>query len=120
MIAKQKRKIEAVADLIKPRTQEKHKKEKRLCVADLIKSSIQEKHEKEKNLCDLTRPPRKYLYKCNCINCEGKKVDARTQEKHTKDESLWRSNLSRKHQEYAIEARKKKICYFKCKSKRFN
>ena len=35
-------------------------------------------------------------------------IDSRTQEKHTKNESLWESQVSRKHQENAIEARKKK------------
>jgi Transposase family tnp2 len=88
MIVKQKRKIETVADLIKPRTQEKRAK--------------------EKNLHDLIKPPTKYLYECHCIYCKGKKVDARTQEKHTKEKSSWKSKTSRKRQENAIEARKKK------------
>ena len=62
----------------------------------------------ENSVADLIKPPKKYLYKCNCSYCKGKEVDSCTQEKHTKNESLWESQVSRKHQENAIEARKKK------------
>jgi hypothetical protein len=59
-------------------------------------------------LADLLKPPKKYFYKCYCIRCKGKKVDSRTQEKHTKEKSFWNSKTSRENQERAIKARKKK------------
>src|SRR5207248_2708883 len=51
---------------------------------------------------------KKYLYKCNCVYCNGKKVDSRTQEKHTKSKSLWKCEISRKNQENSIKAKRKK------------
>ena len=60
------------------------------------------------SVADLIKPPKKYLYTCHCINCRGAKVDSRTQKKHTKKESLWKSKSSRKSQENAIAARKQK------------
>ena len=63
---------------------------------------------KTETVADLIKPKKKYLYTCNCIRCNGAKVDYRTQEKHTKDKSLWSSNDARKNQENAIMARKKK------------
>ena len=63
---------------------------------------------KKNTVADLIQPRKKYLYECNCINCQGRKVDSRTQEKHTKNESLWKSKTSRENQQSAIESRKKK------------
>jgi hypothetical protein len=59
-------------------------------------------------VADLIKPSKKYLYKCHCVHCNGKNVDSRTQEKHTKNKSLWKCKISRKNQENAIEARKNK------------
>jgi hypothetical protein len=60
------------------------------------------------SVADLIKPKKKYLYACNCIRCNGAEVDYRTQEKHTRDESLWKLKDARKNQENAIMARKKK------------
>src|SRR2546430_2643168 len=51
-----------------------------------IFSSVK-KHTVE-TVADLIKPSKKYLYKCNCVYCNGKKVDSHTQEKHTKSKSL--------------------------------
>ena len=59
-------------------------------------------------VADLIKPSKKYLYKCNCVYCNGKKVDSRTQEKHTKSKSLWKCEISRKNQENSIKAKRKK------------
>src|SRR5215207_6292610 len=61
-----------------------------------------------KTVADLIKPSKKYLYKCNCVYCNGKKVDSRTQEKHTKSKSLWKCEISRKNQENSIKAKRKK------------
>jgi len=57
-------------------------------------------------ISDLVKPKKKYLYACYCLRCNGKKVDSRTQKKHTKDKALWNSEESRKNQKNAIAARK--------------
>src|SRR5688572_20573165 len=62
----------------------------------------------EIHVADLIKPKKKYLYPCYCINCKGVKVDSRTQKKHTKEESRWKSENIRKHQENAITSRKPK------------
>lgn len=72
----------------------------------IVKTS--NKKQKVETVADLIKSSKKYLYKCHCVYCKGKKVDSRTQEKHTKNEKLWKSKVSRKNQENAIEARKKK------------
>src|SRR6266487_213844 len=66
------------------------------------------KKNKIETVADLMKPKKKYLYKCYCVICKGKKVDFRTQETHTKNESFWKSIASRESQKGAIEARKKK------------
>src|SRR3954454_16403047 len=66
------------------------------------------KNKIENSVADLIKPKKKYLYKCNCSYCKGKEVNLRTQERHMKNKSLWESKVARKHQENAIEARKKK------------
>ena len=66
----------------------------------------------ESLLFDLTNPKKKYKYICNCMVCEGKEVDARTQIRHTNDEIMWKSNKERKIQLALIEARK-----FNCEGK---
>ena len=62
------------------------------------------------SVADLIKPQKKYLYSCHCVRCKGTEVDSRTQEKHTNDESLWKSMSkdSRKNQEHVIMARKQK------------
>jgi hypothetical protein len=65
------------------------------------------KKRKVETVADLIKPSKKYYYKCYCSRCHGKKIDSRTQEKHTKNKSLWKSTTSRKNQENAIKARKK-------------
>jgi hypothetical protein len=60
------------------------------------------------HVADLIKPRKKYFYPCYCVRCKGTEVDSRTQEKHTKDISLWKSKDSRKNQENAIAARKQK------------
>jgi hypothetical protein len=62
----------------------------------------------EISVANLIKPKKKYLYECHCIRCCGKKVHPRTQEKHTTDKRLWKSEDDRKHQENIIMARKKK------------
>ena len=66
------------------------------------------KKNKIETVADLMKPKKKYFYKCYCVICKGKKVDSRTQETHTKNESFWKSIASRESQKGAIEARKKK------------
>jgi hypothetical protein len=48
-----------------------------------------------------------YKYECNCVVCNGKEVEAKTQKNHTNDKDLWRSKNARKKQLARIEARKK-------------
>ena len=59
-------------------------------------------------MADLIKSSKKYLYKCHCVYCNSKKVDSRTQEKHTANKSLWKSEIFRKNQENSIKSRKKK------------
>jgi hypothetical protein len=66
------------------------------------------KRKVENSVADLIKPKKKYLYACHCLRCKGTKVDSRTQESHTKENSLWKSKDSRKNQENAIVARKQK------------
>ena len=66
------------------------------------------KKNKIETVADLMKPKKKYFYECYCVICKGKKVDSRTQETHTKNESFWKSVTSRENQKRAIEARKKK------------
>ena len=66
------------------------------------------KKRKVETVADLIKSSKKYLYKCHCVYCNGKKVDSRTQEKHTANKSLWKSEISRKNQENSIKLRKKK------------
>lgn len=66
------------------------------------------KKNKIETVADLMKPKKKYFYECYCINCKGKKVDARTQETHTEKKIFWKSEISRKNQENTIETRKKK------------
>lgn len=56
--------------------------------------------------------PKTYKYACNCIKCEGKEVEARTQEKHANNKDLWISKRSREKQLGKIEGRK---CGYKSK-----
>lgn len=49
------------------------------------------------SVAGLINPKKKYLYTCHCTNCKGKKVDSRTQKKHTEIEKLWKSKISRKN-----------------------
>ena len=66
------------------------------------------KKNKIETVADLMKPKKKYFYECYCFNCKGKKVDARTQEMHTKQKNLWKSENSKKNQENTIKARRKK------------
>src|ERR1043165_3539133 len=66
------------------------------------------KSKTETSVANLIKPKKYYLYECHCIRCCGKKVDPRTQEKHTADERLWKLKENRKNQENSIMARKKK------------
>jgi hypothetical protein len=54
-----------------------------------------------------SNPKNIYKYECNCVVCNGKEVEAKTQKKHTNDKDLWRSKNARKKQLTIIEARKK-------------
>ncbi|PKY31903.1 hypothetical protein RhiirB3_449739 [Rhizophagus irregularis] len=60
------------------------------------------------SITDLIKPKKKYVYPCHCVLCKGAEVDPRTQEKHTRDKILWRSDDddSRRNQINAIAARK--------------
>ncbi len=66
------------------------------------------KKRKVETVADLIKSSKKYLYKCHCVYCNGKKVDSRTQKDHTANKILWKSEISRKNQENSIESRKKK------------
>ena len=55
----------------------------------------------------LSNPKNIYKYVCNCLVCNGKEVEAKTQKKHANDKDLWRSKSARKKQLARIEARKK-------------
>jgi hypothetical protein len=72
------------------------------------KKSKNEIKSKEPKMADLIKLRKRYLYPCCCIRCNGTEVDFRTQENHTKDESLWKSEDVRKNQEDTIVARKQK------------
>ena len=60
------------------------------------------------HVADLVKPTKKYLYLCYCNLCKGEEVDSRTQEKHTREKNLWKSEEARKRQENVIVARKQK------------
>lgn len=77
-------------------------------VIDLIKSKKKSKIETSASVSDLIKPKKRYLYQCCCIRCNGAEVDFRTQENHTKDKSLWKSEDIRKNQEDTIIMRKQK------------
>jgi len=64
------------------------------------------KHKIETSVADLLKPKKRYLYVCNCVCCDGAEVDFRTQESHTKNKSLWKSENAKKYQENEIAARK--------------
>src|SRR6266498_1049469 len=66
----------------------------------------------ETSVANLIKPKKNYLYECHCMRCCGKKVDPRTQEKHTTEKCLWKSEDNRKNQENTIMARKKKSTNF--------
>ncbi|POG70177.1 hypothetical protein GLOIN_2v1776083 [Rhizophagus irregularis DAOM 181602=DAOM 197198] len=60
------------------------------------------------SITDLIKPKKKYVYPCHCVLCKGAEVDPHTQEKHTRDKILWRSDDDdlRRNQINAIAARK--------------
>lgn len=99
--------ISSVSDLIKCK---KRKTKTSASVSDLIKckKSKNEIKSKEPKMADLIKFKRRYLYLCYCICCNGTEVDFRTQENHTEDESLWKSEDTRKNQEDTIITRKQK------------
>src|SRR6266496_4584226 len=66
----------------------------------------------ETSVANLIKPKKNYLYECHCMRCCGKKVDPRTQEKHTTEKCLWKSEDNRKNQKNTIMARKKKSTNF--------
>src|SRR5919205_3239350 len=70
--------------------------------------SSNKKSKIETSVANLVKPKKNYSYECHCIRCCGKKVEPRTQEKHTIDKRLWKLEEYRKNQENAIMARKKK------------
>jgi len=101
-MSNKKCKITSVSELIKSKKTE-------TSVSELIKSNKKCKVETPKtSVAELMKPKKNYSYVCNCVRCEGKEVDYRTQEKHTYDENLWKSRPkdSRKNQENAIMTRK--------------
>jgi hypothetical protein len=114
------KKCTSVADLIKPIKKHSHetsvndliKKKKNLhkisetSVTELIKSKKKNSH--KTSVTDLIKPRKKYLYPCNCVCCNGEEVDFCTREKHTKDNSLWELENTRKNQKNAIMVRKQK------------
>src|SRR5215470_9681654 len=77
-----------------------------ISVANLTKPI--KKHSHETSVNDLIKPKKKYLYPCHCVSCNGEEVDFRTREKHTKDNSLWELENTRKNQKNAIMVRKQK------------
>ena len=95
----------SVNDLIKPKKKNLHKISE-TSVTELIKSKKKNSH--KTSVTDLIKPRKKYLYPCNCVFCNGEEVDFRTQEKHTKDNSLWKLENTRKNQKNAIMVRKQK------------
>jgi len=54
---------------------------------------------------ELFQPQIRTKYVCNCMACNGKEVDGRTQKNHTNDELRWRSKKARKSQLEKIKAR---------------
>ena len=94
----------SVSDLIKSK---KSKIKTSASVSDLIKSK-KRKIETSASVSDLIKLRKRYLYPCHCIRCNGAEVDFRTQENHTEDESLWKSEDVRKNQEDTIVAKKQK------------
>jgi len=95
----------SVNDLVKPKKKNLHKISE-TSVTELIKSKKKNSH--KTSVTDLIKPRKKYLYPCNCVCCNGEEVDFRTQEKHTKDNSLWELENTRKNQKNAIMVRKQK------------
>jgi Transposase family tnp2 len=91
-----------VVDLVKPSKKDKVVKN----LADLIKSDKKDKVVTNVAMTNLIKPTKKYSYRCHCIRCGGIEVDSRTQEKHTEEESFWKSKESRERQESAIAVRK--------------
>src|SRR4051812_11003119 len=59
-------------------------------------------------VANLIKPKKKYLYSCYCVRCKCIEVNSRTQKRHTKDKSLWKSKDSRKNQRNVIVTRKQK------------
>src|SRR5271156_5052725 len=96
------KKCTSVADLIKPIKKHSHE----TSVNDLIKPKKKNSH--KTSVTDLIKPRKRYLYPCHCVCCNGEEVDFRTQEKHTKDNSLWELENTRKNQKNAIMVRKQK------------
>ena len=45
----------------------------------MVIKKANKKHTVE-TVADLIKPFKKYLYKCNCVYCNGKKADSHTQE----------------------------------------
>src|SRR6266542_2813247 len=66
----------------------------------------------ETSVANLIKPKKNYLYECHCMRCCDKKVDLHTQEKHTTEKYLWKSEDNRKNQKNTIMARKKKSTNF--------
>jgi hypothetical protein len=66
------------------------------------------KSKTEPSVANLIKPKKNYSYECHCIRCCSKKVDPRTQEKHTIDKRLWKSEEYRKNQENSVMTRKNK------------
>src|ERR1051325_12174543 len=105
-----KRKVEtstSVSDLVKSK---ESKIVTSTSVSDLIKSNkskikIKSKETKMANLIKLNK---RYLYTCHCIRCNGAEVDFRTQEGHTKDKSLWKSEGARKKEKSIVTQDTKK------------
>jgi hypothetical protein len=58
------------------------------------------------SLEELTKSYQRNKYTCNCLVCEGKDVDGRTQTIHANEQYRWRSNKERKNQLARIETRK--------------
>src|SRR6266536_140787 len=97
----------SVADLIKSKKYETSENS----VNDLIKPKKKYLYETETSVTsvtDLLKPKKKYLYLCDCICCNGAKVDSHTRKKHIKNEILWKSEDTKKNKENTIMARKQK------------
>src|SRR5271156_2762098 len=95
----------SVNDLIKPKKKNLHKISE-TSVTELIKSKKKNSH--KTSVTDLIKPRKKYLYPCHCVCCNSEEDDFHTQEKYTKDNSLWELENTRKNQKNAIMVRKQK------------